>query len=1051
MFQTTKFAKRISAILLVTLMGVTGLVFGQENTGRIDGTVVDGTGAVIPSAQLKASTPGVPRDTETVSDATGNFTFPSLPPGVYSITVSKVGFTTAKLANVQVLLGSKITLAPRLSVGTVSQTIEVTETSISLDVTSSRTSTNITSEVASGLPRSRNFNSLLQLAPGVRLETKSGSAGVGGVSVDGASGSENVFVIDGVEVSDTLNGSLRRAYNVPFEFLAEVQVKSGGFEAEYGGANGGVINLATKSGTNAYHGEALYQFTSSQFNPRPRGFWQGSPLSADVADFFAPTKDQYRNQYPGITIGGPMIKNRLYFFGGYLPELTVTDRTNRYAGANQTVPANIALGTRQYRQEISQHYSLMRVDYAATSKLQINTSWTWSPIKINGALPSTDIRRAPPTNDLSVTGGFAPSNAYTASATYAVTPKFFVSARYGYRYLNDKATNYGLPGIPFYTYSTASAASKVPVDPAFAGSNGYSSSSSTLQTSRDITTRNNVYLDGTSLFNFKGQHSLKFGYSINRQANDVATDYTNGRFLVSWGDTFNRGSVTGRTGTYGFYTWEDGVRLNSAVTARNQGFYVQDSWRVAKTVTLNLGVRLENEYLPPYKKEQAGVKIANPVVFGWGEKIAPRLGAAWDIKGDGKWKLSGGYSSVFDTMKLNLARGSFGGEFWVTHVYELNSPAVTTLSKTNPGALGKEIINYDNRTIPINSQGVIDGNDPDLKPYQTREYHATLDHQLNSRIVAGVRFARRTLVNSIDDIGVLDKEDNEVYLIGNPGRGLTRDTKSDYGAKTTNGKEFLVPQATREYTSVEFSVRGKVTNHLMLNASYSWSRLYGNYAGLANSDENGRSNPNNDRAFDLPFYYFDSTGSQKNVFGLLATDRPHTLKSYLAYDIKTKAGSTYLGLNQIAWSGTPLSTTVIYQSAPTYPFGRGDLGRTPVLTQTDLSVSHAISLSERYTLKLEANAINVFNQAAVTNRQQQFNRNSAITAAQLPVSAFFAGYKLTDFVNASNSVPVGNPGCAGAKPASGTCVLGAKISPIYNRPTAFQAPRELRLGLRLIF
>ena len=889
------------------------------------------------------------------------------------------------------------------------------------------------------------------MAPGVRLEPKSGSAGVGGVSVDGASGSENVFIIDGVEVSDTLNGSLKRAFNVPFEFLAEVQVKSGGFEAEYGGANGGVVNLATKSGTNAFHGEALYQFTSSQFNPRPRGFWQGSPLSADVADFFAPTKDQYRNQYPGVTIGGPMIKNRLYFFAGYMPELNVTDRTNRYDSVNQPVAANRALGTRQYRQETSQHYSLMRMDYAATSKLQVNTSWTWSPIKTNGALPTTDIRRAPPINDLSVTGGFSPAQAYTASATYAVTPKFFVSARYGYRYLNEKPTNYGLPGIPFYTYNTASSASKTPVDAAFAGSNGFSSSTPTLATARDITTRHNIYLDATKLYNFKGQHSTKFGYSINRQVEDVATDYTNGRFLINWGDTYNRGSVTGRTGTYGYYTWEDGVRLNSAVTARNQGFYVQDSWRVAKTVTLNLGVRLENEYLPPYKKEQAGVKIANPVVFGWGEKIAPRLGAAWDVRGDGKWKLSGGYSSVFDTMKLNLARGSFGGEFWETHVYELNSPAVTTLSRTNPGALGKEILKYDNRTVPINDKGVIDGNDPDLKPYQTREWHATLDRQVNSRLVAGVRLARRTLVNSIDDIGVLDKEDNEVYLIGNPGRGLTRDTKSDYGAKTTNGKEFLVPQATREYTSVEFSVRGKVTNHLMLNASYSWSRLYGNYAGLANSDENGRSNPNNDRAFDLPFYYFDSTGSQKNVFGLLATDRPHTLKSYLAYDIKTKAGSTYLGLNQIAWSGTPLSTTVIYQSAPTYPFGRGDLGRTPVLTQTDLSVSHAISLSERYTLKLEANAINVFNQAAVTNRQQQFNRNSAITAAQLPVSAFFAGYKLTDFVNASNSVPVGNPGCAGAKPASGTCVLGAKISPIYNRPTAFQAPRELRLGLRLIF
>ena len=1026
-------------------------VAGQENIGRIDGTVVDGSGSAIPGAKLSAASPGLPREIETVSDATGNFAFPSLPPGVYSVTITKTGFATFKEQNIQVSLGSRVTIAPKLSVGSLTQTVEVVDAAVSLDVSSSLTATNITAEIASQLPRSRNFNSLLNLAPGVRLEAKSGTAGVGGVSVDGASGSENVFVIDGVEVSDTLNGSLRRAYNVPFEFLSEVQVKSGGFDAEFGGANGGVINIATKSGTNAYHGEALYQIVSSQFNPRPRGSWIGSPLNADAADFFAPTKDIWKNQYPGLTLGGPLLKNRIYFFVGYMPEISSTDRTNRYDSANQTVAANRVLGTRQYRQDILQHYSLMRLDYAATSKLQINTSWTWSPLKINGTLPSTDIRRAPPANDLSVTGGYLPSQAYTASGTYAVTSKFVLSARYGYRYLNDKSTNYGLPGLPYYIYNTASSASKVPVDPAYAGSNGFASSSNTLATARDITTRHNIYVDGTYLFGFKGQHSLKFGYAINRQGNDVATDYTNGRFLINWGDTFNRGSVTGRTGTYGYYTWEDGVRLNSQVTARNQGTYIQDSWRITKHITLNLGIRFEDEFLPPYKKEQAGVQIANPVAFGWGDKIAPRLGAAWDIRGDGKWKLSGGYASLFDVMKLNLARGSFGGEFWVTHVYELNSPAVSTLSKTNPGILGKEIINYDNRTLPINAQGVIDGNDPNLKPYQTREWHVTLDHQLSSRMVAGLRFARKTLVNSIDDIGVLDSQDNEVYLIGNAGSGLTRDTSSVYGQKTPNGKEFLVPQATRNYTALEFSVRGRLTNHLLVNSSYSYSRLYGNYSGLANSDENGRSNPNNDRAFDLPFYYFDASGSQKNVFGLLGTDRPHTFKMYLGYDVKTRAGTTFLGVTQNAWSGTPLSTTVIYQSAPTFPNGRGDLGRTPVFTQTDAQISHNIPLGERFNLRLEANALNLLNQAAVTNVQQQINRNSAITIAQLPVSKFFAGYKLSDFVNASNSVPVGSPGCAGATPASGVCTLGAKISPFYNRATAFQGPRELRLGIRLVF
>ena len=1023
---------RSGMVLFFVLLGVlmsAGMAVGQEKSGQVSGTVIDESGASIPNAKITASTPGLPRDLETTSDGAGMYVFQSLPPGLYTFTVSKTGFATIKQHNVQVSLGSKILFSPKMTVSAVTQTVEVTEASISLDVTSSRTSTNITPETISTLPKSRNFNSLLALAPGVRLEAKSGTAGVGGVSVDGASGSENVFIIDGVEVSDTLTGALRAVHNLPFEFLSEIQVKSGGFEAEYGGANGGVINLATKSGSNEYHGELNFAFTSNQLNPRPRGFWQGSPLNADLRDFFAPKKDTYRRMYPGFTLGGPILKNRLYFFAGYMPEFVRIQRTNQYADP---------IGARQYEQETIQHYGLGRLDYAATSKLNIQTSWIWSPFRTKGGLPTTDIRRAPPGNDQSVVGGFAPAQAYTASANYAFTPRFLVSARYGYKYLNDKASNYGLPGTPYYTYQTASAASPIPVPGAYQGANGFASSSSTLSTARDITTRNNIYLDATKMFSLKGQHSFKFGYAINRQANDVATDYTNGFFQIFWGDKFNRGSVNNATGAYGYYIWQDGVRLNSKVVGRNQGFYLQDSWRIHSRLTLNLGVRLENEYLPPYKAVQNGVKIANPVVFGWGEKIAPRLGFAWDIKGDGKWKVSGGYADYFDVMKFNLARGSFGGEFWVSHVYTLDSPAVNTLSKAGPGVLGKEIINYDNRTIPINAQGVIDGNDPSLKPYQTREFSLSLDHELTSRLVAGVRYARKRLVNSIDDIGVLDSQDNEVYLIGNAGRGLTRDTSSVYGQKTPNGKEFLVPQATRKYDSVEFSLRGRPTNHLQLQTSYTYSRDWGNYAGLANSDENGRSNPNNDRAFDLPYYYFDSSGSQKNVFGLLATDRPHTFKLFGGYDLKTRAGQTFFGLTQNAWSGTPLSTSVIYQSAPTYPNGRGDLGRTPVFMQTDMQVSHAFKLSERATLRFEANAINLLNQAAFTNVSSQLNRSGAITIGQLPVAKFFAGYKVSDFVNPANVLATGG-------------AVGAKYQPIYNLPTVFQGPREVRLGVRLIF
>src|SRR5713226_881050 len=110
------------------------------------------------------------------------YVFPSLPPGLYTFTVSKTGFATIKQHNVQVSLGSKVLFSPRMTISTVTQTVEVAESTISLDVTSSRTSTNITPETISTLPKSRNFNSLLALAPGVRLEAKSGTAGVGGVS-----------------------------------------------------------------------------------------------------------------------------------------------------------------------------------------------------------------------------------------------------------------------------------------------------------------------------------------------------------------------------------------------------------------------------------------------------------------------------------------------------------------------------------------------------------------------------------------------------------------------------------------------------------------------------------------------------------------------------------------------------------------------------------------------------------------------------------------------------------------------------------------------------
>jgi len=269
------------------------------------GTVTDSSGAVVPEAKITATSPTLPTGVTTTSDSSGRYVLESVPIGTYTVTVTKEGFSTIRQANVEVKLGSQIDYNPRLAIGQITQVVEVEETAISLDTTSSRTSTNITASQFDPLPKGRTFNTLLQMAPGVRQETKNGNAGIAGYQVDGASGSENSFVIDGVDVSDIRRGSLRQQNAIPFEFVQEIEIKSSGFEAQYGGAAGGVINVATRSGTNDFHGQLMVQYQNDQLVPRPRGWYQRSVANANLPEFFAPKERQFPDFLAGRHLQRP--------------------------------------------------------------------------------------------------------------------------------------------------------------------------------------------------------------------------------------------------------------------------------------------------------------------------------------------------------------------------------------------------------------------------------------------------------------------------------------------------------------------------------------------------------------------------------------------------------------------------------------------------------------------------------------------------------------------------------------------------------------------------
>jgi hypothetical protein len=1018
----------------------------QQNWGAIQGLVTDLAGSAVPHAYVGLSGDSLPGGLTSSTDDTGAYTFGAVVPGKYTVTVVAPGFRTLRYHNLQARLGTTVTFNARLSLGSVVESIEVNDSLYALETTSAQTATNITASEFDNLARGRSFHTILMMAPGARHEIRSGNTGVGGFQVDGSSGSENAWFIDGVEVSDLMTGALRPQNSLPFEFIREIQVKTGGFEAEFGGATGGVISVATRGGSNEFHGELLLQATQDRWNAGDRGFYQRAPDDSGVAEFLRPREDRYTIFYPGISAGGPILRNQLFFYTSYMPEL---ERTNR--------AIDYETGRRAWTSTRTRQYGLTRIDATPAQKLQLNAAWVWSPFRRTGALPVRDPRVPAPENDLSALGEYMPSQTVSLAASYAVTPRLLLNFRYGYKYLNAKSGNYGIPDEPFFTYRTPSTSAQgVPEE--FAGVAGYQNVGATYRVDRDIMTRNNLYADLSHITHIAGrQHIIKAGYSLNRLYNNIRSGYTQGRFEIYWGDTFSRGSINAERGRYGYYIFED-LRMDAAVAGRNHGAYVQDTWRITPHLTLNAGVRVEKEFLPPYRAEVNGRRVVAPVSFGWGDKLAPRIGAAWDIHGDGRWKLSGSLGIFYDVMKYTLARAAFGGEYWVSYVYRLDNPDLSTLNSRNPGGLGTAITAYDNRSIPINQSGELSGIDPSLKPYTSRELTVSLERRLSSRFEMAVRYTRKDLLRAIEDVGVLDANDNEVYLIANPGFGLTRNEQSPYGQKTPDGREYLVPRAKRQYDALELRAHGQAGS-LNVVTSYTYSRLWGNYAGLANSDEAGRSDPSISRSFDLPTYYFDSTGSQRNVYGRLATDRPHVFKIFAWQERSSRFGTTTIGGTQVAMSGGLDSTTVNYLTAPTYPFGRGDMGRMPTFTQTDVSVSHQIRFSERLSMKLEANATNLLNQAAVISRVTHMTRQGNISRQQLPWDAFFNGYNVQDFVHPGSS-PAWNPiyGLPGGDPVDGGVMYKGGRSDVTSAFLAtnpgfgaYQGPRAIRLGLRFIF
>jgi len=408
---------------------------------------------------------------------------------------------------------------------------------------------------------------------------------------------------------------------------------------------------------------------------------------------------------------------------------------------------------------------------------------------------------------------------------------------------------------------------------------------------------------------------------------------------------------------------------------------------VNNRLTLNLGLRTEREDVPSYVASVPGIH------FSFQEKLAPRAGFAWDVKGDGKWKAYGSWGKFYDITKLDMPRASLGGDKSISYRFALDTydwasigagtcaGAPQSCPAVYPGTFYEQ---YDSRPAANNTNNIFGKSliDPDLKPMTSQEITLGLDHELTATTSVGFRWVRKWLNYTIEDLGWQIPRVGDVFIIGNPGFGM---------AEYTMGPDVPPqPPATRDYDGVEFHVHKRLANRWYLNASYLWSRLYGNYSGLASSDEvtvgvGGRTSPNNNVVFDKIYASYDSTGSKQPVMGPLATDRPHQFKTQVAYNFPF---GTTVAVNQFIASGTPITRFAYAVSGRTYYKGRMSDGRTPTYSATDLNAQHEFTLPRNTRLQLEVNVLNLLDQKAVVTVFSRQDRDTIpLTTAQ-----FFAGF-----------------------------------------------------------
>ncbi|MEM7483291.1 MAG: TonB-dependent receptor [Acidobacteriota bacterium] len=958
--------------LAITVLAMTlALPALGQTTGRIEGRAVLENGNPLGGVTVTATSDSLQGDREVVAGADGSFRFVGLPPGTYRVSAGYQGFATLEQGGVQVGLDRTVTLEFQMRPADFGDIITVSDVAPVVDVTTTTGGANFGEKLFKELPVTRTYQGLAFAAPGVTTGA-GGQLGDDNPSIGGASVAENRYVVDGLDSTNPAFGTSGSA--VPFEFIKEVQVKTGGYEAEHSGALGGVLNVITKSGGNELQGDVFgyYNDDSLQAEAKPINEF-GQNLGFTEYDF-------------GASVGGKLIEDKLWYFVALNPSTKETEYTTR-------------TGTRNTESEDALFYA-GKLTWQLNPSHQFVFSAFGDPREREDDLVRNSFGTVGDSRDLGAeTLGLSYSGSLSGSLfseasigrfdqTFRQTPltdqPFYEVRNFGrLGFAQQQGCAGDLSPIDANNFST------FVFNPGCVGGTFHQESGDSL---RDEA-RGSLTWFGETL---GVDHEIKVGASARRVEYTDHAHYpgaVDGPAADSTGFVYDPGGLAGQrwllfNTTAILFEYDQ----DSEGETDEQSFYFQDRVRLSDYFSLNLGVRSDAFNS---KGDLSDVNQSQELDFSHGDMIAPRVGFTWDVAKNGRSKLYGHYGQFYESVPLDINTRAFGNEQF--NLYYFAYPTDGSLPNAqNPGTW--------TYTYQLGGGTRVD---PGIEPMYTVEALVGFEYELMPNVAVGVKATQREIENVVEDISV---DGGQTYFITNPGGVVTANPVT--GVPLPAAVTF--PEPVRDYEAYELTVNRRFADNWQLFGSYVHSKNEGNYGGLFRQD-NGQLDPNITSVYDLPELL-------NGAFGPLPNDREHQVKLYGSYLWPFKLITGFYG----QWlSGTPISQLgahPVYGNSERFVTPRGSFGTTPDVWNLDLHVEYPITLSSGLDLKLVGDVFNVTDQQEATQVDEDWTF-APLTQTPTP------------------------PDCGG--PGTGPNTSCPNGNPQFGQATQFQAPRTLRLGVKL--